>query len=69
MIQQKSRKALFLLLLFVAPSFFGGCGPSDRERRQQAIEDSLKLDQERRQLLERTGEMIDSAEVQLPDSL
>lgn len=49
-------KVLYLSFLL----FIFGCGPSAREREAQRKEDSLRLDQERIDLLERTGRMLDS---------
>ncbi len=40
--------------------FFFACGPSAQEREAQCQEDSLRLYQERIDLLERTGQMLDS---------
>ncbi|MFN2394606.1 MAG: hypothetical protein ABR597_02850 [Bacteroidales bacterium] len=45
---------LFLVLLFVS------CGPSAEEQRQQEIEDSLQLEKDRRELLDRAGRLFET---------
>jgi hypothetical protein len=45
---------LFLALLFVS------CGPSAEERRQQEIEDSIQLEKDRRELLDRAGRLFET---------
>ncbi len=49
----------FVLLFSVA---FTSCGPSAEEQRKQEIEDSLRLEEERRQLLDRANQMMDKKE-------
>jgi len=49
-----------IIFSFSALMFFTACGPTAQQREEQRIEDSLRLDLERRELLERTGRMIDS---------
>ncbi|MDX9940675.1 MAG: hypothetical protein RBS53_00490 [Bacteroidales bacterium] len=62
-------KIFGLISLFFLPAFFTACGPSAKQREQQAKEDSIRLDRERQELLERAGTMIDSVKVELPDTL
>lgn len=38
------------------------CGPSAEERRQQEIRDSIKLEEDRRKLIERANEMFSPGE-------
>jgi len=42
--------------------FLSACGPSAEERRQQEIEDSIQLEKERRELLDRAGRIFESPE-------
>ena len=58
-----------LLVLFVYSALLSACGPTAREREEQRLEDSIQLDEERRQLLERTGQMLDSVSRAPEDSL
>jgi hypothetical protein len=55
-----------ILIRIFAVLFLGimasGCGQSKDERRQQEIEDSLQLEKDRRELLERANQMFDSKE-------
>lgn len=60
--------ALFTLLFLFALSL-SSCGPGAEQREQQRIEDSLRLDQERQELFERTGRMLESAAPESTDSL
>jgi hypothetical protein len=60
--------ALFTFLFLLILSFTS-CGPSAEQREQQRIEDSLRLDMERRELLERTGRMLDSISTPPADTL
>jgi hypothetical protein len=60
--------ALFIFLFLLILSFTS-CGPSAEQREQQRIEDSLRLDMERRELLERTGRMLDSISTPPADTL
>lgn len=46
----------FLFAIFILTS----CGPSADQRRQQEIEDSIQLEKDRRELLERAGRMLES---------
>ncbi len=46
--------------IFVLSLFLYSCGPSAEERRQQEIEDSLKLEQDRRELLDRANRMFEA---------
>lgn len=39
---------------------FTSCGPSAEQRRQQEIEDSLQLEKERRDLLDRAGKVFET---------
>lgn len=52
-----------ILLLFGFSLLFYSCGPSSEEQRKQEIEDSLKLEQDRRELLERANKMMESDSV------
>ncbi len=59
------KKRFFFSLLvtlgfFSGSLIFSGCGPSAEERRQAEIEDSLQLEKDRRELLERAGRMFDT---------
>lgn len=47
-----------LLIAFCLALLFTSCGPSAEDRRRQEIEDSLKLETDRRQLLEKANSMI-----------
>jgi len=58
---------LFALLFLFALSL-SSCGPGAEQREQQRIEDSLRLDQERQELFERTGRMLDSIAAPQQDS-
>jgi len=51
-------RSIFALLF----AFFilTGCGPSADQRRQQEIEDSIQLEKDRRELLERASKMLES---------
>ncbi len=46
------------LSVFVLSLLMYSCGTSSEERRQQEIEDSLRLEKERRDLLERANRMF-----------
>ncbi|MBW6478381.1 MAG: hypothetical protein K0B37_03065 [Bacteroidales bacterium] len=46
-------------ILFLA-IFFISCGPSSEEKRQQEIEDSIQLEKDRRELLERAGRLFET---------
>lgn len=45
--------------IFVLSIFLYSCGPSAEEQRQQEIEDSLRLEKDRRELLERANRMFE----------
>ncbi|TVQ12853.1 MAG: hypothetical protein EA361_10455 [Bacteroidetes bacterium] len=46
------------LSVFVLSLLMYSCGTSSEERRQQEIEDSLRLEKERRELLDRANRMF-----------
>ncbi len=46
--------------VFVLSLFLYSCGPSADEQRQQEIEDSLRLEKERRELLDRANQMFEA---------
>ncbi len=53
----------FILFLFLAPALIlSGCGPSSEERERQRVEDSLQLEADRRELLERANRMFESSD-------
>ncbi|MFN3556278.1 MAG: hypothetical protein ACK4VN_09975 [Bacteroidales bacterium] len=54
------KKFSFLIVLMLVVWVFVSCGPSAEERRQQEIEDSIKLEEDRRKLLERANTMFAS---------
>ena len=45
---------LFLVLFFIS------CGPSSEQKRQQEIEDSIQLEKDRRELLDRAGRLFET---------
>lgn len=57
-------KALKILLPAIAffAIIFTACGPSKEQQRQQAIEDSIRLEEDRRNLLERANQMLETRE-------
>lgn len=67
----KSIARIFSLLFIFSMAFslLSSCGPGAEQREQQRIEDSLRLDQERQELFERTGRMLDSVAAPAIDSL
>lgn len=46
-------------ILFLA-LFFISCGPSSEQKRQQEIEDSIQLEKDRRELLDRAGRLFET---------
>lgn len=62
-------KFRLFLVLFVFVLVTYACGPTAREREELRLEDSIELDQERRQLMERTGQILDSSQTQVADTL
>jgi hypothetical protein len=48
--------ALLLVIVF----FMVSCGSSTNEQRQQEIRDSIKLEQDRKELLERANKLLES---------
>ena len=54
-------KKVFAKLIFL-PALAGlllSCGPSAEERRQQEIQDSIQLEEDRRNLLDRANHMLE----------
>jgi hypothetical protein len=49
----------FFLVLFIAITLFS-CGPSHDERRYQELQDSIELEIDRRELLERANRMLNT---------
>ncbi|MEE4176101.1 MAG: hypothetical protein V2I46_01190 [Bacteroides sp.] len=62
-------KFRFFLILFAFAVLTNACGPSSSEQEKQRLEDSIQLDLERQQLLERTEQMLDSSHAPTADSL
>lgn len=62
LIKLSMKKNTFKTLALIALSFiwFTSCGPSAEERRQQEIKDSIQLEKDRRELLERANRMLDT---------
>jgi hypothetical protein len=56
----------FLFIFFI---FLSACGPTAEQQEKQRLEDSIRLDEERRELLERTGRMLDSISAAPADTL
>jgi hypothetical protein len=58
----------FFLVLFIAITLFS-CGPSHDERRYHELQDSIQLELDRRELLERANRMFnapDTTQAELP---
>lgn len=55
----------FMAIVFLA---IVSCGPSAEEQERQRVEDSLKLEKDRIELLEKAGLIIDSAMQAVADS-
>ncbi|TVQ89304.1 MAG: hypothetical protein EA393_07110 [Bacteroidetes bacterium] len=51
---------IFVFIFFIM--ILSACGPSEEERRQQEIEDSIQLEKDRRELLDRAGRIFESPE-------
>ena len=69
MVNSIPRHLALLIFLFLFILSLTSCGPGAEQREQQRIEDSLRLDMERRELLERTGRMLDSISTPPADTL
>lgn len=63
------RNLSLLLTLLLAFFVISSCGPGAGQREEQRIEDSLRLEQDRQKLFERTGRMLDSVAAPSVDSL
>jgi hypothetical protein len=50
----------YIIALLFAIFILTACGPSAEQRRQQEIEDSIQLEKDRRELLERAGRMLET---------
>jgi PBP1b-binding outer membrane lipoprotein LpoB len=59
---KKMIKRINILLITVVLLILAGCRTSSDERRGQGVNDSIKLDDERRELIERANRMLESAE-------
>ncbi len=52
--------SLVILIQILTLTLLSSCGPSAEEQRQQEIEDSIQLEKDRRDLLERANRMFDA---------
>lgn len=53
--------AFIFVIIFTAITLtFASCGPSAEQRRQQEIKDSLQLEKDRRDLLDRAGKVFET---------
>jgi PBP1b-binding outer membrane lipoprotein LpoB len=59
---KKMIKRINILLITVVLLILAGCRTSSDERSGQGVNDSIKLDDERRELIERANRMLESAE-------
>ncbi len=55
--------------LFIFLVLLSACGPTAEQQEKQRLQDSIRLDEERRELLERTGRMLDSIRPAHADTL
>jgi hypothetical protein len=56
--KNKSRHLISLIIFFIL--FFPACKPASEERRKQEVQDSVRIDEERRQLIERANRMLEN---------
>ncbi len=57
---KKIFSSTLVITFFVLALVLTSCGPSAEERRQQEIEDSLQLEKDRRDLLDRAGKVFET---------
>jgi hypothetical protein len=56
----KTRVLAFISIKILIFILLVSCGPSAEEQRQQEIEDSIRLENDRRELIERANRMFES---------
>ncbi|GEM_PF-1782479 len=67
LVQRKRFK--FLCLCFIVALILSSCGPSAEERERQRTEDSLQLEIDRTELLDRANRMFESSDPEDDEAL